>query len=325
MISMKLPCFLYLVVVVVMASRQAASTSLTTYWNSHLQGVFMPRSIKDYLPSKGESTSSSSSSHQFVKNNLNISEDVNIIRCHASKRPPKTTKMDSITSLHFLESDLSNNNNRVLLYPRFPNLHSNNGHFLPRTIIEQFPTLKSTNLPSILSRFSITPNSPATGVIKHTVELCEYAANDDNVCVTSLESMVDFVQSTKHGVIRAYSTTIQDKYFKGNNGNLQPFRIVKVKRLSNSRVVNSTVSCHKAQFPFAVFLCHQRVATVAYMVTLEGVRDKMTRIEAATACHMDTSEWDPLFPALVALKVAPGTPVCHFLNQKSVLWVVGEN
>ncbi|XP_010682256.2 BURP domain protein RD22 [Beta vulgaris subsp. vulgaris] len=312
---MKLLRFLLLLAIVV-ASTQAASNSLTTYWNSQLQGVLIPPSIMKFFPAVG----SNSVSSQFMTNNPNISEDVNILKCHATQRPPKLTS-DS-TSLHFLEKDLSNNS-ELHVFPRFPSLNSGKANFVPRTIVEGFPTLKSINLPIILAQFFISPKSAAAKVIKHTVQLCEHAAEDDNVCITSLESMIDFVQSklgksSSQNRIRAFSTTMEGKYFNPTS-NLQPYHMVEVKKVTKNK--KSVVTCHKAEFPFAVFLCHQRPATVPYMVTLEGVHDR-TRIEAATVCHMDTSEWDARFPGLVALKATPGTPVCHFLNQGSVLWVV---
>ena len=83
-----------------------------------------------------------------------------------------------------------------------------------------------------------------------------------------------------------------------------------------------SVVCHKMNYPYAVFYCHKIQATRAYMVPLVG-RDG-TKAKAVAVCHANTMEWNPKHLAFQLLKVKPGVPICHFLTQDQIIWVVSK-
>ncbi|KAL6344969.1 hypothetical protein AAG906_007700 [Vitis piasezkii] len=83
-----------------------------------------------------------------------------------------------------------------------------------------------------------------------------------------------------------------------------------------------SVVCHKMEYAYAVFYCHKIAATRAYMVPLVG-RDG-TKAKAVALCHTNTKEWNPKHLAFQLLKVKPGVPICHFLTQDQIIWVVSK-
>ncbi|CAL0322694.1 unnamed protein product [Lupinus luteus] len=82
---------------------------------------------------------------------------------------------------------------------------------------------------------------------------------------------------------------------------------------------DKTVICHRLNFENVAFYCHKSHASTAFVVSL--VAGDGTKTQALAICHDDTSDMnhDMLYRML---KVDPGTnSVCHFLGNKSVLWV----
>jgi hypothetical protein len=49
------------------------------------------------------------------------------------------------------------------------------------------------------------------------------------------------------------------------------------------------------------------------------------RINAVAICHLDTSWWSSKHPAFAALNVQPGTEVCHWTVESTLVWVRNSN
>jgi len=198
---------------------------------------------------------------------------------------------------------------------QFRETSNNNGtKFLPREVANSIP-FSSIKLENIFNKFSIKEGSKEAEIVKRTISECEANGikGEEKVCVTSLESMVDFTISKLGNNVEAVSTEVS----KENSG-LQQYVIAKgVKKLGEK---NKTIVCHKENYPYAVFYCHKTDSTEVYSVPSECVDGNM--VKTIVVCHTDTSQWNPKHLAFYVLKVQPGTvPICHILPQDHVVWV----
>ncbi|CAK8570138.1 unnamed protein product [Lathyrus sativus] len=166
----------------------------------------------------------------------------------------------------------------------------------------------------ILNKLNIEKGSRGARIVKNTISDCEMEGvrGEEKLCVTSLESMIDFITSKLGKNVEAFSTEI-------NKENVfQHYTIAEgVKKLGDK---NKVAVCHKLSYPYVVFYCHETNTTKGYSVPLEGADG--SRVKAIAVCHTDTSEWNPDHLAFQVLKVKPGTvPVCHLLPQDHVVWI----
>nr|WCP86633.1 responsive to dehydration 22b [Dianthus spiculifolius] len=210
-------------------------------------------------------------------------------------------------SVYFLENDLKKPGKILRL--NFMKVE-NDAKFIPIQVDEKIP-FTSTKLPQILAIFSVRPNTIEAEIMKDTINACEKKAlsNEMKFCATTLEGMVDYVD------------------FHLGNRNVRTFEgyveknIQNVHKLVNAKKIESNASmvCHKLGYPYAVFYCHNLENTSLYEVSL--VDSKGTKMEAVGVCHMDTSSWNPLHVSFLMLKVKPGSPVCHFLDERTIAYV----
>ncbi|GAU21090.1 hypothetical protein TSUD_10070 [Trifolium subterraneum] len=211
----------------------------------------------------------------------------------------------------FLEKDFHDGKKLSMIFSK---TNYNVSKFMPKEIADSIP-LSSNKMENILHKFSIKKGSKEYKIVKNTIYECEYKAikGEEKLCVTSLESMVDFAISKLGNNVEAISTEVEKE-----SNELQQYVISKgVKKLGED---NKVVTCHTEKYPYAVFYCHKTNGTNAYFVPLESVDGN--RVKAAAICHTDTSQWNPKHLAFQVLKVQPGTvPICHFLPQDHVVWV----
>ncbi|KAK9130890.1 hypothetical protein Sjap_011377 [Stephania japonica] len=194
--------------------------------------------------------------------------------------------------------------------------------FLPRQVANSYP-FSSANLPQILDRFGLNPQSKQAKVVQETIRDCEAPAADgeERFCATSLESMVDYSIEKLGNNAKVLATEVDhNKKNKGIDGEL-PKQEYRVEGGMMKRVFgDKSMVCHNQNYAYAVFYCHLTTKTTAYVVPLVGADG--TRVMAAAVCHSDTSKWNPKHLAFQALNVKPGTvPVCHFLPEDHIVWV----
>ncbi|KAK7384900.1 hypothetical protein VNO78_30603 [Psophocarpus tetragonolobus] len=216
---------------------------------------------------------------------------------------------DPNVALFFLQKDLHHGTKLNLQFTHTSDVEAT---FLPRSVADSIP-FSSNNVNHILEKFSIKEGSDEAQIVKNTLSECEGPSirGEEKLCVTSLESMVDFTSSKLGNNVDAVSTEV------GKEIELQQYTMAPgVKKLGEDKAV----VCHKENYPYAVFYCHKTETTVAYYVPLEGADG--SRVKAVAVCHTDTSKWNPKHLAFQVLKVQPGTvPVCHFLPQDHVVFV----
>jgi len=214
-------------------------------------------------------------------------------------------------ALFFLEKDLHQGTKLNLQFAQKSN--DNDAKFLSKEVANSIP-FSSSNVENILNKFSIKEGTNEAENVKNTISECEEKGikGEEKLCVTSLESMVDFTTSKLGNNVEAISTEVKKE------SNMQQYVIAKgVKRLGDK---NKAVVCHKENYPYAVFYCHKTDTTKVYSVPLEGVDGN--RVKAVAVCHTDTSQWNPKHISFQVLKVEPGTvPICHFLPHDHVVWI----
>ncbi|XP_021735704.1 BURP domain-containing protein 5-like [Chenopodium quinoa] len=186
------------------------------------------------------------------------------------------------------------------------------GFFLPRELSKKIP-FSSKKIPETLQILSLDPKSNEAYVLSKRIELCEEPTIEgvEKKCVTSLESMVDYVISMIGTNVKALTTQVK------KDAKME-YTIDGVKKLvKNDR---ETVVCHKMGYPYAVFFCHRTKTLRSYMVSLVG-KDG-SKIEAVAACHKETNGFLDNYAKNV-LKVVPGsTHICHFpAAEDTVIWV----
>jgi hypothetical protein len=187
--------------------------------------------------------------------------------------------------------------------------------FLTREVADSIP-FSSNKLENILDHFSIKKDSTEYEDVKQTITECEEPGliGEEKTCVTSLESMVDFVTSILGNNVEAVSPEVMNR----ENTELQEYTVAKGVKILGE--VDKVVVCHLMNYPYAVFYCHKLNATTAYSVPLEGVNG--SRVKDIAVCHSDTSKWSPDQLAFQLLKTTPGTStICHFLPQDHLVWV----
>ncbi|XP_021738851.1 BURP domain-containing protein 5-like [Chenopodium quinoa] len=186
------------------------------------------------------------------------------------------------------------------------------GFFLPRQLSNKIP-FSSKKIPETLQILSLDPKSNEAYVLSKRIELCEEPTIEgvEKKCVTSLESMVDYVISMIGTNVKALTTQVK-------KDSKMEYTIYGVKRLVKND--HETVVCHKMGYPYAVFFCHRTKTIRSYMASLVG-KDG-TKIEAVVACHMESNDFLDNY-AKIVLKVVPGsTHICHFpAAEDTVIWM----
>ncbi|XP_021867152.1 BURP domain protein RD22 isoform X2 [Spinacia oleracea] len=186
------------------------------------------------------------------------------------------------------------------------------GVFLPREVSNKIP-FSSDKIQETLKILSLDPKSEEAKVLSHRIELCEEPTIEgvEKKCVTSLESMVDYVISKIGTNVKALTTQVE-------KDSTMEYTIKGVKKLVKDD--RETVVCHKMGYPYALFFCHRTKTIRSYMVSLIGKDGSI--IEAVAACHKETNDFLDNYAKNV-LNVVPGsTHICHFPPaEDTIIWV----
>ncbi|CAO2816859.1 unnamed protein product [Amaranthus hypochondriacus] len=236
--------------------------------------------------------SSYTDKHDDVKESVHVDEDSSL-------------KKDQV---FFVEKDLHIGTTMTLHFQK----STRNGLLLPRQVSNQIP-FSSEKVQETLQILSIDPKSNEANVLMHRIELCEQPTIEgvEKKCVTSLESMINYVASMIGTNVEALTTEV-DKESK------MEFTIKGVKKIVKND--HEMVVCHKIGYPYAIYFCHRTKTLRSYRATLLG-KDG-TQIEAIVACHKETNDFLDNYAKNV-LKIVPGsTHICHFPPaEDTIFWV----
>lgn len=163
--------------------------------------------------------------------------------------------------------------------------------------------------------------------MKQTLQDCEEPSvnGEEKQCATSLESMVDFAVSKlgkKNKKVEVYTSEVEND----DQDVPQEYTVGKGTKL----IGNKSVICHKLNYAYAVFYCHEIHGSKVYGVPLkqmsgvdgDGEKDNANYEVANAICHAETESWHPKHLAFQQLEVKPGTAtICHFLRSDTLVFV----
>ncbi|KAH7373784.1 hypothetical protein KP509_17G074900 [Ceratopteris richardii] len=187
--------------------------------------------------------------------------------------------------------------------------------FLPRSLSAMIP-FSTSRLPEALELLHVPPESAMARSMQETLDFCESEAPTDEEslrCVTSIESMVDFVSQNLGTHVAVLTSTIVLP-----PANLSTMaKIQKIQAMSDgSRDRIST--CHNLLYPYLVYGCHVTTSSSVLSISFEDVLG-----EALVICHGNTTTWNPQHPAFEQLQTSPGNgdEVCHWIPQHHFVWL----
>ncbi|RWR73380.1 BURP domain-containing protein [Cinnamomum micranthum f. kanehirae] len=283
-----------------------ADISPEVYWKKVLPNTPIPNSILEKL--HAEVIDEKTGNSVDVGKRVNVNADAN---CVIYRYAASAVKLhdDPNVALFFLEKDLRQGTKFNMF---FPNISKSGPKFLPRNVVDAIP-FSSAKISETLKHFSIEPNSLDAKTMMKTIKECEEPAikGETKYCATSLESMVDFANSTLGTNIKALATETKKE---------APKQLYTIAPGVHKMASPKTLGCHIEAYVHTVYYCHQASDTTAYVVPLVG-KDKV-KVDTVAVCHKNTSQWNPKHMAFQKVKVKPGSvPICHFIPQDHIVWV----
>ncbi|GKD29537.1 BURP domain protein RD22-like protein, partial [Tanacetum coccineum] len=276
------------------------------YWKLVLPDSPMPTIVKDLLYPTGMGVHAT---HKEKPGYTRVQPET--LKFHCTDTGSEDQFINNMNgTTYFLENDLLQGTEMKL------NFGKNNNQklsFIPRKVSDSIP-FSSNKLPHIYNEFSVTPDSIEAKILKQTIDECERKGiqGEDTMCVTSLESMVDFGIARLGKKVKTITTEVKTK----KDTSLQIYKVEGAKKVDSTEFV----ICHKKNYAYAVFYCHKSVDIKVYMVSLVG--DDGTKVKGVAVCSTDTERWNPNHLAFQVLNVKPATvPICNFLSADHVTWV----
>ncbi|PUZ67812.1 hypothetical protein GQ55_3G464100 [Panicum hallii var. hallii] len=188
---------------------------------------------------------------------------------------------------------------------------------LPHDVAEKVP-FGNITARDVATRFNIAPGSTMAAQVGDTLRACQARAGGErHACAASLEDMVRAAMRTLGTAGRVW---VAASAVPRAGLPLQPYAVEAVAPLDGDH----HVACHDEPYPYAVFQCHRigLSMTKAYAVSLRGLRGG-PEVTMAVICHLDTSDWNPAYPAFEMLHTKPGdSSVCHFMPYANLLFGV---
>ncbi len=196
--------------------------------------------------------------------------------------------------------------------------------FLPGAVADTLPALKASNLPKLLQAFNIKEGTEMARSMETTISYCEAIANltpeeKPASCPTSEKAMAKFVSSLLGKNVELLTSKVISAKASAVSG---PVTVVDYHTRS-ADIEDTPVVCHSLSFPSQVYYCHKLSKIRVLQATLEAAEGG--RINAVAICHLDTSWWSSKHPAFAALNVKPGTEVCHWTVESTLVWVRNSN
>uniref|UniRef100_A0A7N0TBT5 BURP domain-containing protein n=1 Tax=Kalanchoe fedtschenkoi TaxID=63787 RepID=A0A7N0TBT5_KALFE len=288
-------------------ARSQDASPAQLYWKAKLPNTPIPKAVRNFLPEAkslthgGENFFMASGGalqsrvfnymHAATEENLAAGKIADVFFFHHQLKPGTKLRIQFLTA-------------------------TRKANFLPAELATTMP-LTSKDLPQILTRLAIDPDTKAAALMNETVSHCEApsVSGETQKCAASLEQLVDFSVGSLGGIssqIEVKSTEVEQE-----DGSVQEYTIMEgVERVLG----NKTVACHTKDFAYPVFICHAATTRMVYSLPLAGADGR--RVDAAVACHTNTAQWDPSNLAFQMLKVKPGGSdiICHFLPEDHIIW-----
>ncbi|KAJ8763472.1 hypothetical protein K2173_002355 [Erythroxylum novogranatense] len=194
---------------------------------------------------------------------------------------------------------------------------SSSPHLLSRSEATLIP-FSSEQLPNVLESLSLSKDSPQAKAMEYTLRQCELESmkGETKFCATSLESMLDFAQTT-FGLDTKFRVLTTNHLTKPT-ATLQNYTILEEPK---EIVAKKMIGCHIMPYPYVVYYCHSQEGGNRLFEFLLGGKNG-ERVKAAGVCHVDTSQWDSDNVSFRVLNIEKGTsPVCHIFQADDMVWI----
>ncbi|XP_073225469.1 BURP domain-containing protein BNM2A-like [Cicer arietinum] len=195
------------------------------------------------------------------------------------KLSSKVDHTEAFKSVFFTLGDLKVGNVMTLRFPI-----REYARFLPRKLANI--AFSKSQLPSLLQLFSLTEDSSQGLDMKDIIDQCEFepTKGETKACPTSLESMLEFVQSVI-GAEASYNIHTTS-YSTTSGARLENYTILEI---SKDVYAPKWVACHPRPYPYALYYCHYLdIGSKVFKVLLRGQYGDI--MDALGICHLDTSD-----------------------------------
>ncbi|GLT27873.1 hypothetical protein SLA2020_028430 [Shorea laevis] len=252
----------------------------------------------------------------YICDHLHLPEHSNIAK-ESHHTPSHMDHIDPSLNIFFRVDDFKVGKTLPIWFASKDNPSTGSPPLLSREEADAIP-FSTKQLPHLLDLFSFPKDSEQAKAMENTLKQCEKKPmqGETKSCLTSLESMLDFVRSVfgSHTHLKVLTT----KFDKGRVVPLQNYTISEEpKAIYAPRILG----CHRMPYPYAVFVCHTQESDNR-LVELSLVGENGDRIKAPGICHMDTSGWDSDHIAFRLIKVKPReSPVCHVIPEDNLVWL----
>ncbi|XP_022749129.1 BURP domain-containing protein 11-like isoform X2 [Durio zibethinus] len=194
--------------------------------------------------------------------------------------------------------------------------HSLYPPFLPKEVADTIP-FSSSQAPTILQLFSVSPDFPKGKVVRETLRKCELEAaqGETKICATSLESLLGFLR-------KAFEPEVDFKFITTSHPTITTPTLQNYTVLEPPREIQSAkkVACHPLPYLYAIYFCHFDASeTKAFKLSLVG--DSGDKVDAVVVCHMDTSGWSSDHISFRMLGIKQGNSICHVFAEGNMVWI----
>jgi hypothetical protein len=185
-------------------------------------------------------------------------------------------------------------------------------------------------LAELLSMLGIPVNSSTAIGMAETLELCDGSSppppppsshiggssgNTMMRCVTSIESMVDFVARALGR--KQIKVITPDLLAPIDDAQGEKLRATIGEIVNVTRKLEHVVTCHELRFPYLVYGCHLTRSASVLRVSFKGV---VGHGHGLAVCHHDTSTWSSSHPAFDQLP-NDGSAICHWIPRNHFVWI----
>lgn len=190
---------------------------------------------------------------------------------------------------------------------------------LPHALAKKLP-FGNLTVDDVTTKFNILPGSEMAAQVGDTLRLCQAPpyAGEHKACAASVEGIVRAAMRTL-GLAGGEEAWVAASEVPRAGLPLQKYVVEAVAPLAG----DDHVACHDEPYPYAVFRCHKigTSATKAYVISLRGLQIPGPAVTMAVICHLDTSGWNPRYPAFEMMSIKPGeSSVCHFMPYANLLF-----
>jgi len=141
------------------------------------------------------------------------------------------------------------------------------------------------------------------------------------ICLTTIDSLIDFVQKTLSDKWNAYLYSNNTLAFN----NSDKIILTGIEEIKNCE--QKIITCHQSfsnPDESGFYMCHTNSNTKSFKVTVSNL-DGTIRTQLLGMCHFDTITWNSQNIAFAELNLKQGDPICHFMPYYDLTFCATES